>query len=223
MIGALVNALVIIIFGGLGVLIRKLLKDALREILTEAIGIAVITVGILDAIKTENTLLLVLSIVLGGLIGSLIGVQNKLDRFGIFLENKMGENDNSQVGQGFVTATLIFCVGGMTIYGSINAGLGNNETLYIKSVMDGVTALILSSTLGWGVILSAIPVIVLQGSVALLARVVEPIATDAFINQLSGIGGTLIIAIGLTLLGIKKIRTGDLLPAVLGAFLIFLI
>ena len=222
MTGALVNALAVIICGGLGVLIRKVLKESLREVLTEAIGIAVITVGVLDAIKTENTLLLVLSIVLGGLIGTIIGAQNKLDRFGKFLENKLGGKDNSQIGQGFVTATLIFCVGGMVIYGSINAGLGNNETLYIKSVMDGVTSLILSSVLGWGVILSAIPVLVMQGGIALLAGVIEPIATDAFINQLSGIGGTLIIAIGLTLLGIKKIRTGDLLPAVLGAFLIFL-
>ncbi len=222
MTGALVNALAVVICGWLGVLVRKLLKDSLREILTEGIGVAILAVGILDAIKTENTLLLVLSIVLGGFLGNLIGVQKNLDRLGVFLENKIGSKDNSPIGQGFVTATLIFCVGGMVIYGSINAGLGNNETLYIKSVMDGVTSLILSSVLGWGVILSAIPVLVLQGGIALLAGVIEPIATDAFINQLSGIGGTLIIAIGLTLLGIKKIRIGDLLPAVLGAFLIFL-
>jgi uncharacterized membrane protein YqgA involved in biofilm formation len=223
MTGALVNALAVIICGGLGVLIRKVLKESLREVLTEAIGIAVITVGVLDAIKTENTLLLVLSIVLGGFIGHLIGVQKNLDRFGKFLESKIASKDNSQIGQGFVTATLIFCVGGMVIYGSINAGLGNNETLYIKSIMDGVTSFILSSVLGWGVMLSAVPVLVLQGGIALLAKFIEPIATEAFINQLSGIGGTLIIAIALSLLGIKKIRTGDLLPAVLGTFLIFII
>lgn len=223
MTGAIVNALSVIVCSIAGVFLQKRLKQNIRDILSQSVGIAIITVGILDAIKAENTLLLVLSLVLGGMIGAAIGIQNNLDRFGSFLEKKISKTGDSKIGEGFVTATIIFCVGGMVIYGSINAGLGNNETLYIKSVMDGITALILSSTMGWGVILSAIPVLVIEGGISLLAGFIEPIATDVFINQLSSIGGTLIIAIALSLLGIKKIRTGDMLPAVLGAFLIFLI
>ncbi|MBR1971212.1 MAG: DUF554 family protein, partial [Clostridia bacterium] len=122
----------------------------------------------------------------------------------------------------FVSATMIFCVGAMTVYGSISAGLGDNSTLLIKSVLDGTVAIVLASSLGIGVAFSAIPIIVLQGGVALLAEFIAPYATPEFLAELSGIGGVLVFCIGLNLLDIKKIKTADLLPAILGAGVVFL-
>ncbi len=223
MLGVFVNAAAILVGSLLGILVKKIINDKIKTVISQAIGLSVLCVGITDIIKVESLLALVLSFAFGGLIGSLIGIGKRLDGFGDFLKNKISPNSDSPIGEAFITALLIFCVGGMVVYGSINAGLGNNETLFIKSIMDGFTSLVLATTLGWGVMLSAIPIIIIQGLFALFASALLPIATPEFINQISAIGGAMVFAIGINLLGIKKINVADLLPSIFGAFLIFIL
>jgi uncharacterized membrane protein YqgA involved in biofilm formation len=220
MLGVIVNALSVVLGSVLGLLVKRVLNDNIRTVISQAIGVSVLCVGVLDMIKTVDILKLVLSFAIGGLIGALLCIGKRMDTFGDFLKRKLAPNSDSPVGEAFVTATLIFCVGGMVVYGSINAGLGNNETLFIKSVMDGFTALVLTATLGWGVMLSSVPIFVIQGLFALFAGTLSPIATPDFISQLSGIGGVMVFAIGINLLEIKKIRVADMLPAILGTFLV---
>ncbi|HOO22575.1 MAG TPA: DUF554 domain-containing protein [Clostridia bacterium] len=226
MLGVVLNTAAIIVGTGLGLLLKKVLKPNVSRVIMQALGVAVIVVGILDAIKTENALALVLSLVVGGLIGALLHIQESIERFGAFLEKKLTKDKSEnagQVGKAFVSSSIIFCVGAMVIYGSIRAGLGNNQTLYIKAALDGTVSLIIAATMGWGVILSAIPVFVIQGAIALLAGLIQPYATPAFLNQLSSIGGALVICIGINLLEIKEIKTADLIPAILGAAVMFFI
>ncbi len=223
MLGVLVNAAAILVGSLLGLLVKKIINEKIKIIISQAIGLSVLCVGITDIIKVHSLLGLVLSFAIGGMIGAAIGIGKRLDSFGSFLKKKISPDSDSPIGEAFITSSLIFCVGGMVVYGSINAGLGNNETLFIKSIMDGFTSLVLATTLGWGVILSAVPIIIIQGLFALFANALLPIATPEFISQISAIGGTMVLAIGLNLLEIKKINVADLLPAILGAFLIFII
>lgn len=221
MLGVTVNTAAIIAGAGLGLALKKFLTPKVSKVIMQALGLSVLAIGILDAIKTENILVLALSLVLGGVIGSLLRIQDRVEKFGKFLERKLNKSEEGTIGKAFVTATLIFCVGAMMIYGSIQSGLGQHNTLYVKSILDGVLAMLLASTLGWGVMLSAVPVFILQGTIALCANLIEPYAIPAFMNQLSGIGGVLVMCIGINLLEIKEIRTADLTPAILGSIAMF--
>lgn len=223
MLGVSVNTAAIIAGSIIGLFLKKLLKPDISKVVMQALGIGVLAIGILDTIKTENALLLILSLIVGGLIGAILHIHDKINAFGAFLERKLIKNSNGKVGKAFASSTLLFCVGAMVIYGSIESGLGFPQTLYIKSVLDGVVSLILATTLGWGVILSAIPVFVIQGAIALCAHFIEPYASLAFMNQLSGTGGVLVMCIGINLLEIKEIKTADLLPAILGSTVMFFI
>lgn len=223
MVGVLINVAAIIVGTIAGLLFKKLFNEKTKTVVMQALGIAVLAIGVMDALKTENVVILILSLTIGGFLGSLCHIQDGIERFGNFLQAKLAKSEEDKVGAAFVNATLIFCVGAMIIYGSIQAGLGNNTTLYIKSILDGAMSIMLAATLGWGVILSAIPVLIIQGVIALCASFISPIATTAFLNQLSGIGGVLVMCIGINILEIKKIRTADMLPAVLGAFAVFLL
>ena len=189
----------------------------------QAIGVCVIVVGIMDALKTTNILLLIGSLVIGGLIGSLLKIQKNIEKFGSFLEKKLVKDESNTLGKAFVDSSLIFCIGAMVVYGSIQSGLGNPKTLYVKAILDGIIALTLAASLGYGVLLSAIPVFIIETIIALLASVIKPYATNEFLAMLSGIGGCLVFTIGLNLLDIKKIRTADLSPAILGCFIVFLL
>lgn len=223
MIGVLVNGGAIVVGTTIGLLFKKLLNEKSKNVVMQALGVSVIVIGIMDALKTENTLTLILSLTIGGFIGSVCHIQDGIERFGSFLQQKLAKSEEDRVGTAFVSATLIYCVGAMLVYGSIQAGLGDNKTLYIKSILDGTTSIMLGATLGWGVYLSAIPVLVVQGIIAICANLISPIATPEFLNQLSGIGGVLVVCIGINILEIKKIRTADMLPAILGAFAVFLL
>lgn len=226
MLGVLVNTVAILVGSGLGLIIKKGLKQDVKHVIMQALGISVLAIGILDTIKTENVLALVLSIVIGGLIGAILHIHEKLERFGVFLEKKLTKNpleSEGNLGKAFVSSSLIFCVGAMVIYGSIRSGLGDPETLYIKAILDGVMSIMIASTLGWGVILSAIPVFIIQSVIALCANLLEPYATVTFMNQLSGIGGVMVMCIGINLLQIKEIKTADLIPAILGSVVMFFI
>lgn len=220
MLGNFVNTGAIITGCLLGLLIRNGLKDRFKDIVMQGIGLSVLFIGISSSLgglldKTSNPVLFILSLVIGGLIGEGIKVEKRLETLGGFLQNKFGANENN-VSQGFVTASLIFCIGTMAIIGSLESGLRNNhDMLFAKAVLDGITAIILSASLGIGVIFSAIAVFLYQGSIVIFANYIEPFLTIDIIREISIVGGILIFGIGLNMLNILKVKTANLLPAIL--------
>ncbi|MCL2079642.1 MAG: DUF554 domain-containing protein [Oscillospiraceae bacterium] len=226
-IGTIVNAATILIGGLAGLILKKYLPKRIAETVMQGVGLAVIIIGISGAlssvfkivdggISSDHILLMIISLVIGGLIGELIGIEKRLDSFAVFCESKLKKpGSESTFTQGFVTATLVFCVGSMAIVGSLEDGINkNSDILFAKSTLDAVTAMIFASTLGIGVLFSAIPVGVYQGTITILAISVAPYLSDTLITQMSLIGSVLIMAIGLNMLHISKIKTGNLLPAI---------
>ena len=223
MFGVIVNVVAIIAGGIVGLLLKKGLPERLKTIVIQAVGLAVIIIGLSSAILTENLLLLVLSLVIGGVIGTLLKIDQRLESTGQKLEEKFGKNEGG-FAKGFVLATLVYCVGAMAIVGSIQAGVeGDNTTLYIKSILDGVTAIIFTATLGYGVIFSSIPVLIYQGLIVILGIQMQSFLTDEMINEMGAVGGVLILGIGLNLLDIKKLNLGDLLPSIFIPIIYFVI
>jgi len=224
MIGTLVNVGAILLGTLLGVLLKHGIPPKLQKVIMQGIGLCVVVIGISGAIKTEQPLLFIFSLAIGGAAGKLIGIEDKLDTLGAHAQKRFSKDADSTFAEGFVTATLIFCVGAMAVLGAIESGLnGNHELLFIKSMLDGFTAMILATTLGIGVGLSALPVLLYQGTIALTAAWVAPFLTDAVMVEVSAVGGVLILGIGLNLLDIKKIHVGDMLPAILVPPIYFLI
>lgn len=214
MLGTIVNSMAIIGGSILGVLLRNGIKDEYKTTIMDGIGLSVIVIGIMGGIKSENIILVIASIVIGGLIGETIGIEKKLDNLGDKLKGSFAKGD-SNFTKGFVTASLVYCIGAMAIIGALESGIqGNHERLFAKSILDGISAIIFSSTLGIGVAFSAIPVFLYQGTITLLSNSIKDILTPEVINEMSAVGGILIMAIGINILEIKKIKIGNLLPAV---------
>ena len=240
-LGVIVNVIAIAIGTVLGLLFGGIIPERVRETSFRAIGLATFIIGagmaiggLADMSETHMgdyaPLVLVGALVLGGITGELIGIEKWLERFGHWLQevagrmpflapqrsDQPGEKGHTLV-EGFVTASLLFCVGAMTVLGSIQDGLGQPATLYLKATLDGIAPVALASTLGVGVGLSIIPVIVIQGGIALGASALQGVITPAVIAAISASGGALILAIGLDLAGIKRLPVGNLLPAILFA------
>ena len=219
MLGNYVNTLMIIIGSIVGLLIHKGLKEEYKTIVMQAIGLSVLFIGATTAIgglldPDSEPILFIISLIIGGVAGQILGLEKGLERLGLLLQSKVGSGDHN-VARGFVTASLIFCVGTMAIIGSLESGLrGNYDMLFAKSVLDGITSMILASTLGIGVIFSAAAVFIYQGAIILFASSLEPLLTIQVIREISIIGGILILGIGLTMMEIKKINTVNLLPAI---------
>lgn len=213
MLGTIVNSLAIIV-AILGISLKNGIKEDYKNTIMDGIGLCVLIIGIMGGIESENIVLVISSIVLGSLIGEIIGIENKLDKLGNKMEGYFGKND-SNFSKGFVTGSLVYCIGAMAIVGALESGLsGNHQTLFAKSTLDGISAIIFSSTLGIGVAFSAIPVFIYQGIITLLANFVKDILTPEVIREMSSVGGILIAAIGINILGIKKIKVGNMLPAI---------
>lgn len=216
MIGTLINFAAIIAGTALGLLLRKGIPERMRETVMQGLGLCVLLIGVSGAIKTGDTMCVIVSMVVGGLLGSAVNIEHLLDQLGTFAERKLlnGRSD-STFAKGFVTASLVYCVGAMAIVGAMDSGLrGNHATLIAKSALDGVSAIFFASTMGAGVGLSAVAVLVYQGAIALLATWIAPILTDPIINEMSAVGSLLIIGIGLNMLYDKHIAVGNLLPAI---------
>ncbi len=170
--------------------------------------------GISGSLKTENIILVIGSIAIGSIMGEWIGIERRLDNLGDKLQS-MFSGSEGNFSKGFVTSSLLFCVGAMAIVGALESGIqGNHETLFAKSVIDGFISIILASTLGIGVAFSAFAVLIYEGGIALLANGVKDFLTPQVINEMSAIGSLLIIGISINMLGIKKIKVGNMLPAV---------
>lgn len=231
MLGVTVNALAIIVCSLVGLCVKKIINDRIETVVMQALGLCVLIVGIIDAINpvqgTTGILVVIISFAVGSLIGSAINIEKGFESLGALFEkgfnkitNKGNKTENnSHFAEGFVQATMVFCIGAMVIYGSISAGLGDNKTLYIKAVLDGVVSLLLAVKFGIGVMFSAIPVFIIQGFVALSSSFVGEflISEILFKQELTAIGGVFVVAIGLNLLNIKKIHVANMLPAILGA------
>jgi uncharacterized membrane protein YqgA involved in biofilm formation len=227
MIGVLVNTATVLVGSIAGSLVCLLLKRSIPKRLTDAvmigIGLCTLYIGISGALKGENTLILIFSIVLGAVIGTAIDLDKRLNRLGEFIGKrfKKSADGSVSVAEGFVTASLLFCIGAMTVVGSLNAGLtGDNRMIFTKSVLDLVSSLILSVSLGVGVIFSAAFVFVFQGALVLLAQYLRPVLTTSAINEMTCAGSLIIIALGLNIIGVTKLKVANYLPAIVIAPLI---
>lgn len=234
-VGTIVNAGAIVTGGLIGVFLKKGLPERYKTIVMQAIGLSVIIIGISGTLQgvfkiIENGSLdrqyimtMIFCLVIGGIIGEFINIEKRLDNLGIWFQNKLFKNGNS-FAEGFVTASLIYCVGAMAIVGSLEDGLtGNPKTLFAKAVIDGVSAIVFAATMGVGVPFASLPVLIYQGAITLLAGSVKPLLTEVVITQMSLIGSILIFGIGLSMLEIKRIKVGNLLPAIFLPLVYYLI
>ena len=216
MIGTLINAAAIVIGTLIGLLARKGISERLRETVVQGQGLCVILIGLSSSLKTQNTLCVILCVVIGGLIGSAIDIERQLNRLGGTLERRFasGQQEGS-IAKGFVTASLVFCVGAMAIVGAMDSGLrGDHSTLIAKAILDGVFSIFFAGSLGIGVGLSALAVLAYQGLIAILAGWLEPLLTEAVITEMGAVGGLLIVGIGLNMIYDKHIPVGNMLPAI---------
>lgn len=214
MLGTIVNTLAVIAGGIIGLLFKNIIPEKISEALLKTSGLAVIAIGISLMSAGDNFTLLILSLIIGTVIGEVIDIEGKLDKFGSFIERKM-KNKQSNIALGFVTCTLVYCVGSMAIVGSIQSGLtGNHEILFSKAVIDGITAISFAATMGAGVILSGVSVFIYQGIITLLAGVMQSLLSTVVVNEMTAIGGIIIMGIGLNFLEIKRIKVGNLLPSI---------
>jgi len=214
-LGTVVNTLAIICGSLLGLGLRGGIPDRFKESVIAAIGLAVMLIGVRSALRTDALLTVIVSMALGSLAGEALGIESRLERLGHWIGAHLARGADG-VARGFVTASLVFCVGAMAIVGSLESGLaGNHQTLYAKSLLDGVTSVVFASTLGIGVIFSALSVLVYQGTITLSAALLKPLLTPAVIEQMTAVGGLLILAIGFNILGVRRLRIGNMLPAIL--------
>lgn len=215
MLGTIINAAAICAGSALGTLLKKGLPRKTGETIIQGLGLAVILIGTQMALQTKNPLIVIGSLALGGLVGTGLDIEGRLERLGKRIEARFGNRGEGGAAYAFVTASLVFCVGAMAVMGAIEDGLtGNPRTLLAKAMLDGIAAAIFSSTMGIGVLFSAAPVFLYQGTITVLARFVGAHLSPWVVTELTATGGLLILAIGLNLLKITRIRVGDLLPSI---------
>lgn len=215
MSGVFANVATVIVGSLVGILFKKAIPKSLSDILMQGLGLCTLFIGVQGAMKGQNTLIMILSVVIGTVIGTLLKLDDRLNSLGSYLEAKFKKGDGGpSIAEGFVTSSLVFCVGAMTIVGSLNAGLyGDNKMLYTKSLLDLVSSCVFASTLGFGVTLSALFVLVFQGLLVLIAGFAAPLFSDVLIAEMTCAGSILIIGIGMNLIGCAKIKVMNMLPA----------
>jgi len=214
LLGTIVNTMSIIVGSLIGLSFKGKIPEKYSQTIMHGIGLAVVLIGIKTALNTDAILIVIISFVIGSIIGELIRIEDRLDQFGDWIGKKFSKNSTG-ISKGFVTASLLYCVGAMAIIGSMESGLtGNHQTLFAKSILDGIGSVIFASTLGIGVIFSAVSVFIYQGIITLTASSIKPFLLPEVVSQMSAVGGLLIFAIGLGLLEIKKIKIGNMLPAI---------
>ena len=216
MIGVIVNTLTVIVGSIIGLLAKKLIPDGWSDFIMKGIALCVIYIGIDGAMSGENTLIAIISMAVGAVIGLALDLDRHLNNFAEKLETRFKKpGENVTIAEGFVTASLLFCVGAMTIVGSLQAGLtGDCTMIFTKSLMDFCSSIIFASTMGIGVLLSAVFVLVFQGGITLLAQWIAPFLTTDIITQMTVVGNLLILALGLNLVGATKIKVINMLPAI---------
>ncbi len=235
-IGTVINTVLVIVGSLVGLLLKKAIPERLKESMVQALALATMTIGITGVINASSTvaengtltgnytILMVLSMAIGTFIGELINIEKKLDNMGDFLQKKFASNDSSSFSQGFVTASLVFCVGSMTILGSINDALLHDPTILItKSLLDMIMSVVFASTLGIGVMFSSLTVLLYQGLLTACASFLSPLLTSEVVAQMSFVGSILIAGIGLNFIYKPKLKLANMLPAMFIPLLWYLI
>ena len=222
--GAIVNSIVVVITSLIVLLIGQRIPEKMNRAIMQGIGLVVITIGISGAVNGVNTLVLILSMVIGIVIGEGLDIHQCIN---LFIENATkrlsGDKDQSEFTQAFMTATMLFCIGSMAIVGSLESGLtGDNATLYTKSVIDGISAVLFSSSLGIGVLFASIPLLLYQGSLIVFAQLLAPILSDAVILEMTTVGSVLLIGMGLNMLDITDFKMMNFIPAIFLPILLML-
>lgn len=230
MFGTIINTIAIFVGGMVGLLLRGGIKEKYKTIVTQGVALAVLFVGISGALSKmmlseANPILFIISLVVGGLLGEIIGIEAGLEKLGNWLQKKVKlKKDYGNLSTGFVAASLLFCVGTMAILGPLESGLQNQHGILLaKSTLDGITSIVMASSLGIGVVFSAVSVFLYQGAITLLAVWVSPFLTADMLRELSIVGGIMITAIGLNMLGLTKIKIGNFLPALFVPIVYYLI
>ena len=211
--GTLVNIAAVVVGCLVGHWAGRLLSARMRQTMMTGLGLAVLLIGVQLALQSQQVLVVIGSLVLGGLLGEVVGIEARLDAFSRRLQERYA--GLGPVAEGFVTSSLLFCVGAMAIMGALQDGLGGRPTiLYAKSALDGVASVALASTLGLGVLFSIIPLLLYQGGISLLAGLAGHVLTEPVVTEMNAVGGLLIVAIALDLLGMKRLPVGNLLPSI---------
>jgi len=215
MVGTLVNVGAILVGGSIGLFFRSSIPKKYITIVFHGIGLFTLFVGVAMALKTENYLILIVSIVLGAVLGTLLKIEQGVNKVSDLVAKK-SKSDNNKFSEGLVSAFLLYCMGSMTILGSFEEGLGNAPNLLLaKSLMDGVSSVALAAGLGYGVLFSVVPLFIYQGGLTLFAQLLSKHLTDPIINELTAVGGLLLIGMGLNILEITKIKILDMLPSLI--------
>lgn len=217
--GTLVNTATVIAGSLMGMLLGNILPERLRDTVMKGLGLCTLFIGITGMFGSENPLITIISITVGAILGELLDLDGRLTRFANWLEGrfrKKGSSGKATIAEGFITASLVFCVGAMTIVGSLNSGLtGDHQMLFTKATLDFVSSIIFASSLGFGVLLAAGAVFVIQGSIACLASLVAPLLQHGnTITEMVVVGSVLIVGLGLNILGITKLKVMNYVPAI---------
>ena len=217
-IGALINAAAIIVGSIIGLLLKGRIPGNFADNIIRVIGLCSCVIGVGIAINGDP-MLLVVSLVLGVFFGELFRIDDSLNNLGLWMQKKLSrKEEKSTFAEGFVTATLLFCVGAMAVIGSIESGLGNDRSIiFTKSILDGITSMVLASTLGLGVLFAAVPVLIYQGGIESFAGALQSVLTEPLVAQISAVGGVMILGIGFNLVMNTKIKIANLLPGFLVA------
>ncbi len=217
-LGTIINVLAVILGSFLGLCLKSHIPPKIHQRVFQGIGLATLLIGLQMALKVENLILLIFSILFGAIVGEALDLEKRLDSLAEILKKKL-KSQSSSFTQGLITAFLIFCIGSLTILGALDEGIRGDHTLLLaKSTLDGFTSIALAATYGLGVMFSVIPMLIYQGTITLLARQFQNLFTPILINQLTAVGGILILGLGLNLLEIKQIKITNMLPALLFVF-----
>jgi uncharacterized membrane protein YqgA involved in biofilm formation len=224
MLGPAVNTLVVVVCSLAGVFMVRGIPPRFEETIKKAVGLSILYVGLKGALEGQNILLLIMSVVSGGILGELIDIDKQMNRLGLWAEKRLGrkEEGGGKFAQGFVSASILFCTGSMAIVGSIQSGLqGNHETLFAKSILDGVMSLVFAASFGIGVLFSAIPVLIYQGGIALASLAIRDYLSEEVIREMSAAGNLLVAALGFNFLvpeskaaGFSAIKVANLIPGI---------
>lgn len=217
MLGTIINSLAIVIGGIIGIFLKGKLNEKISKTIMDGLALCIIYIGISGALKANNTIVIIISIAIGALVGEVLDLDKAINNLGNKLEEKISKNKKEiPIAQGFITTTLLFCIGAMAIIGSLESGLNHNyDTLFAKSILDGISSIIFASSLGVGVILSSISVFMYQGSITLFSSLLSLILTENVIQNITSCGSLLIIALGLNMLNVTKIKVVNLLPSII--------
>ena len=219
MLGVLVNVAVVIVGSLIGLLCKKGIPDRLVTAVMTAMGLCVLYIGVQGALEGVYPLAIILSMALGAALGTLLDIDGALNRFGAWIQGLFAKRSGTvgaqRVGEAMVTATLLFCVGAMTVVGSFRAAMGDNSTLFTKSVLDFISSIVLTVSLGFGVMLSSVGVLVIEGVLVLCASFIHPLLSASCIADLTCVGSLMIVALGLNVIKAADIKVANLLPALL--------